>query len=98
MVGIRDSQLNYRANRYGLYHLSGNVVEWTASINRPFNRDHPYVDAERNRDNLSDQRIARGGSWHSVSIALLYLAYRDAFPPEVSHHDLGFRIVVRPLP
>jgi formylglycine-generating enzyme required for sulfatase activity len=98
VVGIRDSQSRYRANRYGLYHLSGNVVEWTASLNRPFNRDHPYIDAERNRDDLSGQRIARGGSWYSASTAPLYLAYRDAFSPEISHHDLGFRLVVRPLP
>ena len=98
VIGIRNSQTNYQTNRYGLYHSSGNVVEWTASINRPFNRDNPYVDSERNRDDLTERRVARGGSWYSASIALLYIPYRDAFQPEVSHHDLGFRIVVRPLP
>ena len=34
----------------------------------------------------------------SASIALLQIAYRDSFQPDISHHDLGFRIVVRPLP
>ncbi|MCI0392695.1 MAG: formylglycine-generating enzyme family protein [Acidobacteria bacterium] len=98
VVGVADSQKNYQPNRYGIYHLSGNVVEWTRSIARPFNREHPYVDKERNREDVNESRIARGGSWYSASIALLYLPYRDSFQPEVSHHDMGFRIVARPLP
>jgi toxoflavin biosynthesis protein ToxD len=32
VVGIRDSLIKYAPNRYGLYHMSGNVVEWTQSI------------------------------------------------------------------
>lgn len=98
VVGVADSQTNYQPNRYGAYHLSGNVVEWTSSITRPFNRERPYVDAERNRNDAPGARVARGGSWYSASIALLYIPYRDSFQPEVSHHDLGFRIVARPLP
>jgi formylglycine-generating enzyme required for sulfatase activity len=98
VVGVADSQNNYQPNRYGIYHLSGNVVEWTSSIARPYNRDHPYVDKERNREDASEARVARGGSWYSASIALLYIPYRDSFQPEISHHDLGFRIVARPVP
>jgi formylglycine-generating enzyme required for sulfatase activity len=63
-----------------------------------FNRERPYVDAERNREDASESRVARGGSWYSASVALLYIPYRDSFQPEVSHHDLSFRIVARPLP
>jgi len=98
VVGAGPSQTNYQPNRYGIYHLSGNVVEWTNSVTRPFNRERPYVDAERNREDVNEARVARGGSWYSASIALLYIPYRDSFQPEVSHHDLGFRIVARPLP
>jgi formylglycine-generating enzyme required for sulfatase activity len=98
VVGIADSQMSYQPNRYGLYHMSGNVVEWTSSITRPFNRERHYIDAERNREDAHEARVARGGSWYSASIALLYIPYRDSFQPEVSHHDLGFRIVARPLP
>jgi formylglycine-generating enzyme required for sulfatase activity len=98
VAGAADSQTKYQPNRYGIYHLSGNVVEWTNSIARPFNRERPYIDEERNRENASEARVARGGSWYSASIALLQIAYRDSFQPEVSHHDLGFRIVARPLP
>jgi formylglycine-generating enzyme required for sulfatase activity len=66
---------------------------------RPYNRERPYVnDDGRNRDDLTEARVARGGSWYSASIALLSVAYRDTFPQEVRHHDLGFRIVARALP
>jgi formylglycine-generating enzyme required for sulfatase activity len=98
VVGLRETLANYQANRYGLYHLTGNVAEWTASINQPFSREHPYVDTERNREELSDARIVRGGSWYSASAAWLYISWHGYFQPAVSHHDLGFRIVARPLP
>jgi formylglycine-generating enzyme required for sulfatase activity len=52
VVGAGASQTDYQPNRYGIYHLSGNVVEWTSSVVRPFNRERPYVDAERNREDI----------------------------------------------
>lgn len=98
VAGLAASTKQYQPNRYGIFHLCGNVVEWTSSITKPFNRERPYVEAERNRAEGNDARVARGGSWYSASIALLQISYRDSFQPEVSHHDLGFRIVARPLP
>ena len=86
-------------NRYGVFHLSGNVVEWTQTVNRPYNRERPYAEDDgRNRDDLTEVRVVRGGSWYSAGIALLSIAYRDSFQPEVRHHDLGFRVVARSLP
>lgn len=98
VVGIQDSYSAYRPNRFGIYHLTGNTVEWTQSINRPFNKEHPYVDDERNHDDTPGLRVARGGSWYSASVALLHVAYRDAFQPEHSSQDIGFRMAVRLLP
>jgi iron(II)-dependent oxidoreductase len=98
VVGIQDSYSTYRPNRFGLYHLTGNAVEWTQSINRPFNREHPYGDDDRNHDDTAGLRVARGGSWYSASIAILYIPYRDAFQPEHSTQDIGFRIVAKLLP
>lgn len=98
VVGIEDSYPAYRPNRFGIYHLTGNAVEWTQSINRPFNKEHPYVDDERNHDDTPGLRVARGGSWYSASVALLQVAYRDAFQPEHSSQDIGFRTVARMLP
>ncbi|MEO8167269.1 MAG: SUMF1/EgtB/PvdO family nonheme iron enzyme, partial [bacterium] len=85
-------------NRFGLYHMTGNVVEWTQSTDRPFNRDHPYVDDERNHDNATGLRTARGGSWYSAATSYMYIPYRDSFQPEHSTQDIGFRVAVRALP
>jgi formylglycine-generating enzyme required for sulfatase activity len=98
VVGIQDSYSAYQPNRFGLYHLTGNAVEWTQSTNRPYNRERPYVDDERNHDDTIGLRVARGGSWYSASIAILYIPYRDAFQPEHSTQDIGFRIVAKLLP
>jgi formylglycine-generating enzyme required for sulfatase activity len=98
VIGIQDTYMKYRPNRFGLYHLSGNVVEWTQSINRAYNRERPYLDDERNHDDAIGLRVGRGGSWYSASIALLYIPYRDAFQPEHSSQDIGFRIIAKPLP
>jgi formylglycine-generating enzyme required for sulfatase activity len=88
----------FKANRFGIYHMSGNVSEWTQSEFIPYNREHPYDEYARNRDDSTDQRVVRGGSWYSASTALLYLAYRDAFTPEHSSMERGFRIVARRIP
>jgi formylglycine-generating enzyme required for sulfatase activity len=86
------------ANRYGLYHMTGNVAEWTQSINRPFSREHPYADDDRNHDEAEGLRTVRGGSWYSAAISYMYIPYRDSFQPEHRTRDIGFRIVARILP
>lgn len=98
VVGWQESYASYRANRFGLYHLSGNVVEWTQSLHRAYNRDRPFRDDDRNHDEASGLRVGRGGSWYSASVALLYIPYRDAFQPEHSSQDIGFRLVAKLLP
>ncbi len=98
LVGFRESLQRYLPNRYGLYHLSGNAAEWTLSMNRPYNREHPYVDDDRNSERISGQRVLRGGSWYTASIAVLSISYREALNPEVKTSYLGFRVVARILP
>ena len=99
VVGIEGTRARYSPNRYGLYHMSGNVAEWTATLDRPFNRDAAYRDDDgRNREDADGRRVVRGGSWYSASVAILYLPYRETFQPEVSAPYLGFRIVAKPLP
>jgi len=88
----------FKPNRFGLYHVTGNAVEWTQSIDRPYNREHPYVDDDRNHDKATGLRTARGGSWYSAAISYMYIPYRDSFQPEHSTKDIGFRLVARALP
>ena len=98
VIGIEESLGVFERNRYGLYHASGNVSEWTQSISEPFSRRQPYIEEDRNRHNDKGQRVVRGGSWYTATTALLYLAYRDSFQPEHSSDERGFRIVVKRLP
>ncbi len=95
VVDTALSRTRYTANRYGLYHMSGNAAEWTQSIFRSYGRDNPYADDERNRGDAAGRRTARGGSWYSATTAPLYLPYRDAFQPDHRNNDLGFRVAAR---
>jgi formylglycine-generating enzyme required for sulfatase activity len=98
VVGVAETMARYRPNRYGVYHASGNVAEWSQSVARPHNRKRPYRDDDRNRDDTPGTRSTRGGSWYSASAARLHLAYREEFQPELSSNDLGFRLVAVRLP
>ena len=98
VIGINASLTQFRPNRYGLYHMTGNVLEWSQSKYRPYSRAVPFADDDRNHDDGTDRRSARGGSWYSASNAYLQIPYRDAFQPEHNSHELGFRIVVHRLP
>ena len=99
VVGWHETQRNYRSNRFGVYHMSGNVTEWTQSVYRTYNRQHPYVDDDdRNHDETPGERVLRGGSWYTASIAVLYIPYRENFRAEVETPYLGFRVVARPVP
>jgi formylglycine-generating enzyme required for sulfatase activity len=97
-VGIAESRQRFRANRFGVYHASGNVAEWLQSVSRPFNRSRPYADDDRNDDAAVGLRTTRGGSWYSATATRLHLAYRESFQPELRSNDLGFRLVALPLP
>jgi formylglycine-generating enzyme required for sulfatase activity len=99
VVGMQETKANYQANRYGLFHMTGNVAEWTQSVYRNYSRQHPYVDDDdRNHDQVTGERVLRGGSWYTASIAVLYIPYRENFQPEVQTPYLGFRVVARPVP
>jgi formylglycine-generating enzyme required for sulfatase activity len=98
LVGADETPRRHRPNRYGLYHVSGNAAEWTASLHRHYNREHPYREDDRNDRTLAGMRVTRGGSWYSANAVRLHLAYREEFQPEMSSDDLGFRVAAVPLP
>lgn len=99
VVGFQETKSKYQANRYGLYHMTGNAAEWTQSVYRTYSRQQKYVDDDdRNHDEIAGDRVIRGGSWYTASIAVLYIPYRENFQPEVQTPYLGFRVVARPVP
>jgi formylglycine-generating enzyme required for sulfatase activity len=95
VIGFEETKRSFRPNRYGIYHASGNVAEWTSSAFLPYNREQPYQDDKRNLPDTGGSRTVRGGSWYSATTTLLYMAYRDAFEPNLSSKDVGFRIVAK---
>lgn len=98
VVGVTASMSKYLPNKFGLYHVTGNVAEWTQGVIKPFNRNRPYRNDERNHDDTPGLRVVRGGSWYSAATSYLYIPYRDAFQPEHSSQETGFRVVVRRMP
>ena len=98
VVGWQDTLRSFPHNRYGVYHASGNVAEWTASAFWPYSRQEPYSGNQRNNLELAERRSVRGGSWYSATTAPLYLPYRDAFEPWHRSQDVGFRVVARRVP
>jgi len=97
-VGWRATPAQFSANRYSLYHVSGNAAEWVQSVARPYSRNSPYRDDDRNLDATPGTRTTRGGSWYSATASRLQLAYREQFQPELRSNDLGFRIGAFRLP
>jgi formylglycine-generating enzyme required for sulfatase activity len=98
LVDYATTRRHYRANRYGLYHLSGNAAEWTQSVHRPYSQQQPYREDDRNLDTADGLRATRGGSWYSATTSRLLADYGEEFQPELSSNDLGFRVAALPLP
>lgn len=98
LVGYAATLESYQANRYGLYHMSGNAAEWTQSVHRPYGRQQPYREDDRNLDTAQGLRATRGGSWYSATTSRLLAGYGEEFQPELSSNDLGFRVAALPLP
>ena len=74
----------------GIHDLSGNVWEWTYSLNRPY----PYDARDgRNDQDSGDHRRMRGSSWLFDQICARCTA-RGGGPPDHYNDVVGFRLVV----
>lgn len=82
----------YCANDFGLYHMLGNVLEWTADA-----YVESYADASTDgnvaiKGNVGSVRVVRGGSWND-GLSYLRSGYRRGWGPGISSSDVGFRLV-----
>jgi formylglycine-generating enzyme required for sulfatase activity len=91
-VGGTDAAGSYPAGAgpYGALDMSGNVWEWTSSIDQLY----PY-DAQDGREDLeaTGNRIGRGGSF-DYSANHLRCSTRMSFNPVWQIPHLGFRVVL----
>ncbi len=76
----------------GIHDLSGNIWEWTSSLQRPY----PYRadDGREDQDVPDEFRVVRGGSWYHNAWQARG-AYRSArYRPYHANDNVGFRIAV----
>jgi formylglycine-generating enzyme required for sulfatase activity len=79
-----------KPNAWGLFDMVGNASEWTRSSYRPY----PYADDDgRNGDDVSEPKVARGGSFRDrprdagASVRRSYASWQTVY-------DVGFRVVI----
>ncbi len=81
---------SYKPNRWGLYDMHGNVMEWTRSSYRPYPYRH---DDGRNAETAVGKRVARGGSWRTRPKRAT-ASYRRAYHPWQQVYSVGLRVII----
>lgn len=84
-VGRRPGGISW----VGALDMSGNVWEWTSSLNY----DYPYDAADGREDTgILVNRVLHGGSWAGYGTGPFRCDYRFAYNPRYRYFNLGFRI------
>ena len=78
---------------YGCADMSGNVWEWTHSLNIPY----PYrLDDGRENEHADGERVVRGGAAYSF-VGVMRGTYRAENKPDKFFATRGFRMCVSPI-
>jgi formylglycine-generating enzyme required for sulfatase activity len=80
------------ANRFGLYDMHGNVLEWCLDHWHDNYEGAPIDGSAWLSDQEQPRYVIRGGSWY-IEPRYCRSATRDHFNPELSDFTIGFRVV-----
>jgi formylglycine-generating enzyme required for sulfatase activity len=82
---------SYAPNKYGLYDMAGNVLEWCADW---YDKDYYGVSPAKDPAGLSssDFRVLRGGCWFSLPWVLRSSCRDLSYPDDINKY-VGFRVV-----
>lgn len=87
---------SYRANKFGLHDMIGNVLEWVQDCYEPSHENLPTDGSAYQGSGAGcAQRVVRGGSWGDTP-ATLRSADRYRYAPNFRDDSVGFRIA-RPI-
>jgi len=75
-------------NNWGIYHMAGNVSEWTCSV---YHRN--YSPNKISCDDNGSKYVVRGGNWRYDDLDLFRSARRDHDFPSKANILVGFRLV-----
>ncbi|MEM6282501.1 MAG: formylglycine-generating enzyme family protein [Chloroflexota bacterium] len=86
------------ASWVGAEDMTGNVWEWTSTIDDPDRYPYPYVADERDADGTARRRIIRGGAWDTTPENRLHTANRFSGVASDGEPNEGFRCVRDVMP
>jgi formylglycine-generating enzyme required for sulfatase activity len=81
---------NFKSNGFGLYHMHGNVLQWTKDCFVNTYEKAPTDGSPIETENCT-LRVARGGSWYGTP-EYLRSAFRRRYSPDYRLDVIGFRV------
>jgi len=82
---------SFPPNKFGLYDMEGNVLEWVEDCYHPNYQNAPADGSAWLSGRACSNRVHRGGSWNGIAVSLRS-AVRDWNTPDNRYYAVGFRV------